>query len=296
MLSRDRLVRVVLYGPLADEFGQEHSYAVHTPQEAVRALSANFPGFRPALVKHDRYGIFADGDWREGEDAALLPVSRELHLVPIIEGRAFAAPLMGIAIGGTTLGAIGTQLLIGVVVSALVWGVSQLFAKPVETDDSDKRDESYIFSGADNTTQQGSAVPVVYGRCFVGSVVISASIEVTDQQITGSSGGRTAMRDYTHEGLRGDQPQDPTSPLALRGGEDPLMPPLELQNVGLPDRPIMRVGPVGWRHMGMVVLLEEDEYREVDLFIPPEAGSPYRWDYWRGFERWQPGETGMLGT
>lgn len=287
MLSSEPLVRVVLHGPLAERFGDEHAFAVRTPSEAVRALSANYPDFRRELVKHERYGIYADGDWREGEEAALLPVSREMHLVPIIEGGAFAAPLAGIAIGGTTLGAIGTQLLIGVVVSALIWGVNQLFAKPKETEEGELAD-SYIFSGAENTTRQGSAVPVIYGRCYVGSVVVSAGLSVGEQQIVTGSGRSTPLE-------RGDLPEVDYAARA-HSGEDATSPRLVLQNVGSPDVPVMRIGPEGWRHVGRVVLLEEDEHREVDLFVPPDAGSPYRWDYWRGFERYQPGEQGMLGT
>jgi len=292
MLNTEPLVRVVLYGALAEEFGAEHAFAIRTPAEAVRALTANYPGFRPALVKVERYGIVADGDWREGEEAAILPVSRELHIVPMIDGKfdpVSWAAIGATAIGTTTLRAIGTQLLIGVVVSALIWGIQQLFAQPVEEDEGDKRDESYFFSGSVNTTAQGAAVPVVYGRCFVGSVVVSAGISVGDQRLAVSTG------DYAID-ERGGQPQDPTAPHALRN-TTPLTPTLVLQNVGAPDRPIMRVGPEGWRHAGVVsVVDDEGEYREVDLFIPPEAGSPYRWDYWRGFERYQPGEQGMFGT
>lgn len=288
MLSREKLINVYLYGPLGEQFGSEHQFIISTPQEAIRALSANYPDFRRELVKHARYGLYVDGDWRDGEEAAILPVSREVHFVPMVEGGAFAAPLLGVAIGGTTLGAIGTQILIGVVVSALVWGVSQLFAKPAETEEAEMAD-SYIFSGAENTTSQGSAVPVIYGRCYVGSVVVSAGLSVGDQQIVSGSGGRSAML----EG-RG-MPQEVGAQEANRG-RSMESPALVLQNVGSEDSPIMRVGPEGWRHVGMVALLEEDQYREVDLFVPPEAGMPYRWDYWRGFERYQPGEQGMLGT
>jgi predicted phage tail protein len=38
--------------------------------------------------------------------------------------------------------------------------------------------ESYSFSGIQNTSRQGIPVPVVYGETIVGSVVISAGIDV----------------------------------------------------------------------------------------------------------------------
>ena len=36
---------------------------------------------------------------------------------------------------------------------------------------------SFNFSGIQNTSRAGVAVPVIYGRTMVGSVVISANIE-----------------------------------------------------------------------------------------------------------------------
>ena len=40
--------------------------------------------------------------------------------------------------------------------------------------------ESYSFSGIQNTSRRGTPVPVVYGETIVGSVVISAGIDVDD--------------------------------------------------------------------------------------------------------------------
>jgi len=38
--------------------------------------------------------------------------------------------------------------------------------------------KNYSFSGITNTTAQGFPVPIVYGRCFTGSAVISAGLDV----------------------------------------------------------------------------------------------------------------------
>ena len=40
--------------------------------------------------------------------------------------------------------------------------------------------ESYSFSGIQNTSRQGLPVPLVYGETIVGSVVISAGIDTDD--------------------------------------------------------------------------------------------------------------------
>jgi predicted phage tail protein len=38
--------------------------------------------------------------------------------------------------------------------------------------------ESFSFSGIVNTSKQGMAVPICYGRAFVGSAVISSGLDV----------------------------------------------------------------------------------------------------------------------
>ena len=38
--------------------------------------------------------------------------------------------------------------------------------------------ESFSFSGIVNTSQQGMPVPIVYGRAFVGSAVLSSGLDV----------------------------------------------------------------------------------------------------------------------
>ena len=37
--------------------------------------------------------------------------------------------------------------------------------------------QSFSFSGIEQTSQQGGPVPIVYGKCFVGSSVLSAGID-----------------------------------------------------------------------------------------------------------------------
>jgi predicted phage tail protein len=42
------------------------------------------------------------------------------------------------------------------------------------------RKPSFLFYGAVNASTQGTAVPLVYGRMRVGSVVISAGVEAIE--------------------------------------------------------------------------------------------------------------------
>ena len=89
----------------------------------------------------------------------------------------------------TVIGSIGVALVLG--------GVSQLLSPTPQlgqigpasqsigssrttTTEGTEMDpqESYSFSGIQNTSRQGTPVPVVYGETIVGSVVISAGIDV----------------------------------------------------------------------------------------------------------------------
>jgi predicted phage tail protein len=183
------LVTVRLHGPLADTYGGEHRFAVRSPREAIDALDANYPGFRRDFLKTQFYGVLADGDWREpgeGFDVATSPVARELDFAPMIEGRITGTIVAGLGLIGIT--GVAATILAGVITVGLLVGVSLLLApKPKKkTSEDSKKDESYMFSGPENVTEQGVAVPLVYGRCFVGSVVVSAGLEVADQFIASS--------------------------------------------------------------------------------------------------------------
>ena len=101
----------------------------------------------------------------------------------------------GAALGGFTLGAAASSVIGAVGVALVLGGVSQLLSPtpqigqlgPVSSGGLGNRttenteldpQASYSFSGIQNTSKQGVPVPVVYGETIVGSVVISAGIDV----------------------------------------------------------------------------------------------------------------------
>ena len=84
---------------------------------------------------------------------------------------------------GTAFSAIGASLVLG--------GVSQMISpkpQPVgsfggqSTLDNPSALQSYNFSGIQNTSTQGTPVPVVYGKTIVGSVTLSAGIQNTSKK------------------------------------------------------------------------------------------------------------------
>jgi predicted phage tail protein len=67
----------------------------------------------------------------------------------------------------------------------ILTGVAQLISpqpdiSALERGREAARLESFRFSGIVNTSQQGLPVPIIYGRAFAGSAVLSAGLD-TDQ-------------------------------------------------------------------------------------------------------------------
>jgi predicted phage tail protein len=88
-----------------------------------------------------------------------------------------AAVSLGLVGGGfaSAVGFIGVSLIIG--------GVAQLISPTpsmgsLTSGREAARLESFSFSGIVNTSKQGMAVPICYGRAFVGAAVISSGLDV----------------------------------------------------------------------------------------------------------------------
>jgi predicted phage tail protein len=88
-----------------------------------------------------------------------------------------AAVSLGLVGGGfaSAVGFLGASLIIG--------GIAQLISPTpsmgsLTSGREAARLESFTFSGIVNTSKQGMAVPICYGRAFVGSAVISSGLDV----------------------------------------------------------------------------------------------------------------------
>lgn len=202
------LSKVKVYGHLAEHLGQSTFEAlIRTPAEAVRFLVCNFPELR---------GLMRDGYYKVAvgqHDLQLADCPEQLHypvgssevvsIIPVVTGAGgnrgglgailLGAALIGTAIftGGTTLalgvsgfsGGVGISAAVGNVGLALVLGgTAQLLTPTPEVLglDGDPRNDpnNFSFSGVQNTAREGVPVPVAYGEVIVGSVVISAGLNV----------------------------------------------------------------------------------------------------------------------
>jgi len=85
----------------------------------------------------------------------------------------------GVTLGGLAgIGTVGTAI-VGIGVSLVIGGIAQLLTPIPKTskDEGDPR-KSFSFSGIQNVSRAGVPVPVVYGETLVGSVVVSAGIDI----------------------------------------------------------------------------------------------------------------------
>jgi predicted phage tail protein len=184
------LRKIKLYGPLAKFIGKRVLQAdVASAAEAVRFLLANFP----ELEKHmqDQHYKVAIGDYELTLDELHDPAGQqEIKIIPVVAGAgAVGRIIAGVALIAVGLlvpgiGALGVQLLVGVGASLALGGVAQLLAPTPQLmqvgKDSDKDPrKSYSFSGIQNVSRQGVPVPVIYGETIVGSIVVSAAIDIS---------------------------------------------------------------------------------------------------------------------
>ena len=154
--------------------------------EAIRFLVANYPEIeRHMSDQHYRVSL-ADRDLALEEIDE--PCGRQvIKIVPVIEGAgAVGRILAGVALIAASfipgVGALGVSLLFGVGASLALGGVAQLLtpvpAIPQGSDSPNDPRKNYSFSSIQNTSRQGTPVPIIYGEMIVGSVVISAGVEI----------------------------------------------------------------------------------------------------------------------
>jgi len=217
------MINVRLYGHLGKLFGRTHSLAVKTPTEAVRALQANYSGFRAAL--HDKgvagYKIIIDSKDKSSAEYLGREASQEIKLVPVLKGAGgnnsgilyivlavviavvawYALPAL-FGTGGTfagtmsagTMGAIQSGMY-QMAASLALSGISAMLYSPpdLQTATQVEQNKGYYFNGPSNLSRQGSPVPLAYGKVVAGSVTIHAAISTTEESsatITTSTGIR----------------------------------------------------------------------------------------------------------
>ena len=207
-----------VYGPLAKFVGFRRIMAeVSNAAEAVRMLIANFPGLEQHMIEHD-YKVVVDRYEADAEEIAypasqtiqIIPViggaggvGKVIAGVALVAAAIILGPAVGgffglgsgLATGGAGIVSAGVAITAGTIGLGLIaMGVSQMltptpklnavgggFARQGATSSegtAQDPQDSYSFSGIQNTSKQGVPVPLIYGETVVGSIVISAGIDI----------------------------------------------------------------------------------------------------------------------
>ena len=196
------LTKVILDGEFAKVVGQrEWMLDCNSPAEALDLIEANKPGIRRWIRQHltDYKICQVECEDFEGHKESLndetystLRKAKTIRFLPIFTGaggdngilQAIAGVAMIVvgaltyAYGGASLAQLGLGM-IGAGTGMVLGAICTMLMSPSKNDDDDGA-SNYYFNGAVNTTEQGNPVPLIFGRCRVGSAVISSEIAVTE--------------------------------------------------------------------------------------------------------------------
>ena len=212
---------VKVYGALRKRLGQcRFEFDVNTPAQALKALCVNFPGLDKWLIDSEQdgvgYRVAVSKEKITEQDVSplLMPFSDQevFSITPVVAGagRGGGRILAGIglialsavsfgaggafagAFGATGVGAgaaataTGSIALFNVGVYLTLSGIAQAISPQPDLDstlDESVQLESFSFSNVVNTSRQGMACPIAYGRLFVGSAVLSSGLDVDQVQV-----------------------------------------------------------------------------------------------------------------
>lgn len=202
--------RVHLHGDLADRFGDHHDFHARNAAEIMRALCLQIDGFRET-VEGGSYQVVR-GDLLIGTEYLHLrmPQDMELHVIPVPAGEkstggkliigavliaaSFALPGAGGVIVGGFAGPTGATAAAtgiagfaqGLGITMALSGAAQILSPTPRVSQGgyearERPDEraSFMLNGQVNTVEQGSTMPVIYGRQVrVGSKAGSAGLKI----------------------------------------------------------------------------------------------------------------------
>ena len=207
---------IYLHGSLGDKYGRRFKLAVETAGEAIRALSANFPGFARDLYDgawHVVRGTAKKGVALDERDVGGLRLGKgDLHFYPVVAGSknngGFLKVILGAALvgaafafsggalltpiaGGAMFGATyGNMAMLGVAVA--LSGVSSLLSS--EEKGKQENENSFTMNGPGTSYNQGLPVSLCYGEGLFSTHMISGGVDIENLlgggKTVGSKGGK----------------------------------------------------------------------------------------------------------
>ena len=187
---------IKVYGPLKDFLGFSEIQAnVNSVGEAIRFLTVNWEGLEKHML--EQFYKVNVGSWNISEEEINYPAGPDdpIQIIPVVEGagsvgRILAgAALIALAVWNPaflTIGTFSLQATVGGIgLSLVLGGVIELLTPTPEVPEMENDPQlSFSFSGVQQTSRAGTAIPVIYGETLTGSVVISAAVEVSEVEST----------------------------------------------------------------------------------------------------------------
>ena len=198
------LRNVKLYGDLAKFVGERVLEAdVANAAQSIRFLVANWPELERYMAERSYRVVVNDWELTEKElhyptgqsDIQIIPVvggaggnTGRIIIGAVLIGASFFFPGAGMFAGGSAAAqaaaasspfwaGVGTMAS-AIGASMVLNGISGLLTPIPEIPEHEQDPRlSFSFSGIQNTSRAGVAVPVVYGETITGSVTISAGID-----------------------------------------------------------------------------------------------------------------------
>ncbi len=214
---KHNLVEVKLHGNIFPNLKNLYKLAVRSVSEAIHAvnmISRNH--FYKTLLENDKKGIkyrvlingrdFVSTEplttnnlekIKESELVMQLSNLQTIDIVPVVEGAdsdigaiiagvllVVVGIVVGVVAGWTGIGGVFAGALIVGGLGLVAAGVINLLSSPPKFEDFREIGGggrvSYLFSGPQQTVNEGGPVPLGYGRLLIGSHVISASYEISE--------------------------------------------------------------------------------------------------------------------
>ncbi len=202
------LRKIKVYGPLAKFLGWKEMEAnCNSVAEAVQFLVSNWPDVEGHMAK--QYYKVQVNDTVIGEDEIQNMSGGDIQIMPVVGGAKIwkiilGAALIGLSFGvggfianhmtlslssGLGAGSFAAQAAFSIGASLIASGLADMFAPPTPEADNDPT-RAFSFSGVQNSSRAGLAVPILFGEVYTGSIVINQDLDTTGpHEMAVASGG-----------------------------------------------------------------------------------------------------------
>lgn len=193
-------IMISLYGSLARRFEKKFGHSaknisipVRSGSEMMRAMEANFKGFRTLVKRSGLYRVTRGAALTCGRNIGADEIDvrfseEDWHIIPAAAGckSGWGQVLLGaVLIGASFFVPIGGSVLFGMGVSMSLGGIAQELSPNPGVSDYGERENpeerpSYLAGGPVNSVEPGLTLPVAYGDCWCGSITVSGGMKVED--------------------------------------------------------------------------------------------------------------------